>query len=235
VYVDGVDIRRFFDAEGTSMNDLLAATASFNITQALGGRTTSAIFICGVFVFGLSGGLAGAQKKLDIFGVTVLAGVVGVSGGALRDLFIGIPAMRILDWRIVVAVTLAGTLAFFAHRPLLKLHYPIQFLDAMGLSLFSVIGADLALIHHSGLLGAALLGMATGITGGVVRDLLLNEVPQVLGSGLYALPSFLASGLVVLGYQLKELSFAWCAVAGLSCLVLRIWAIVRDINLPPAS
>jgi len=122
-----------------------------------------------------------------------------------------------------------------AHRPLLRLHHPIQILDAVGLSLFSVIGADISLIHHSGLLAAALLGMATGVSGGVIRDVVLNEVPQVLQAGLYAIPSLMASGLVVLGFALKELSLAWYAMAAVTCLVVRLIGIYFDINLPQAK
>jgi uncharacterized membrane protein YeiH len=127
------------------------------VTAIIGGRSMIAIFICGAFVFGVSGGLAGVLKRLDFFGVIVLAGVVGLAGGAVRDSFLGIPAVAIFDWRVVVAVGAAGLVSFVAHEPLLKLHYPIQILDAIGLSLFRVIGADISLRHHSGLLAAALL------------------------------------------------------------------------------
>ncbi len=194
-----------------------------------------AIFASGAFVFGLSGGLAGALKKLDLFGVIVLSGVVGMAGGAVRDVFLGLPAVAIFDWRVVGAVLLAGVVAFFAHRPLLALHYPIQVLDAVGLSLFSVIGTDVALINHAAPLAAALMGVATGVSGGAIRDVVLNEVPQVLRAGLYAVPSLLGSGFVVLGYELKTLSLAWYAAAAVVCLVVRLAGIFFDINLPQAK
>jgi len=217
------------------MHPFIGALSQYNIAAIIGGRSMITIFICGAFVFGLSGGLAGALKQLDFFGVVVLSGVVGLAGGSIRDIFLGIPAVAIFDWRVVAAVVLAGVLAFVAHRPLLRLHHPIQILDAVGLSLFSVIGADISLIHHSGLLAAALLGMATGVSGGVIRDVVLNEVPQVLQAGLYAIPSLMASGLVVLGFALKELSLAWYAMAAVTCLVVRLIGIYFDINLPQAK
>ena len=217
------------------MHPFIGALSQYNIAAIIGGRSMITIFICGAFVFGLSGGLAGALKQLDFFGVVVLSGVVGLAGGSIRDIFLGIPAVAIFDWRVVAAVFLAGVLAFVAHRPLLRLHHPIQILDAVGLSLFSVIGADISLIHHSGLLAAALLGMATGVSGGVIRDVVLNEVPQVLQAGLYAIPSLMASGLVVLGFALKELSLTWYAMAAVTCLVVRLIGIYFDINLPQAK
>jgi len=217
------------------MHPFIGALSQYNIAAIIGGRSMITIFICGAFVFGLSGGLAGALKQLDFFGVVVLSGVVGLAGGSIRDIFLGIPAVAIFDWRVVAAVFLAGVLAFVAHRPLLRLHHPIQILDAVGLSLFSVIGADISLIHHSGLFAAALLGMATGVSGGVIRDVVLNEVPQVLRAGLYAIPSLMASGLVVLGFALKELSLTWYAMAAVTCLVVRLIGIYFDINLPQAK
>ena len=214
---------------------ILGTLDHYNIASLIGGRSMITIFVCGAFVFGLSGGLAGAQKQLDFFGVVVLSGVVGLSGGAIRDIFLGIPAVAIFDWRVVSAVGLAGLVAFVAHRPLLARHHPIQVLDAIGLSLFSVIGADISLIHHAGPLAAALLGMATGVVGGAIRDIVVNEVPQVLRAGLYAVPSLAASGLVVAGYELKTLSLAWYAGAALVCLVARLAGIWFDLDLPKAK
>lgn len=214
---------------------LLLAQVPFNVAAVLGSRLTVGIFVCAAFVFGLSGGLAGAQRKLDFFGVLVLSGAVGLAGGALRDSFLGIPAMAIFDWRNLVSVVAAGTIAFVAHRPLLRLHYPIQVLDAVGLALTSVIGTDISLVHHATIFAAALLGVATGVGGGVVRDIMLAEVPQVFHSGLYAAPSFLASSFVVLGYELKTLTLWWCAGAVVLCLGLRLISIFFDVNLPRAS
>jgi uncharacterized membrane protein YeiH len=214
---------------------IVAELARYNIASIIGDKPMITIFICGAFVFGLSGGLAGVIKGLDFFGIVVLSGVVGLAGGTVRDIFLGIPAVAIFDWRVVAAVLLAGIVAFLAHKPLLRLHYPIQILDAIGLSLFSVIGADISLMEHSGPLAATLLGMATGVCGGVIRDVLLNEIPQVLRAGLYALPSLMASGLVVLGFEVKELSLLWYAMASVVCLAVRLAGVFLDINLPKAK
>ena len=183
-------------------------------------------------MFGLSGGLAGAKAGLDVFGILVVASVVGIAGDVTRDLFLGIPAMVVFDWREMMAVVAAGLLAFVAHRPLSALDYPIQIFDAIGLALFSIIGANASLAHRATALAAALLGMLTGIAGGVVRDIVLREIPAVLQSGLYAVPSLVGSGLGVLGYQWGILGPAWFALAVLSCLGLRLGGIFFDLNLP---
>jgi len=212
-----------------------AAITTHTASIVLGGRFVTWIFVLGAFVFALSGGLAGARKHYDFFGVIVMSGVVGLTGGALRDTFLGVPAVAIFDWRLVLAVVAAGTVAFFAHGPLLRLHYPIQVLDGIGLSLFSVIGAEIALQHHASALAAAALGTVTGIGGGIVRDVLLNELPQVFHSGLYAIPSLLASGIVVAVAQTHHLNVAWCLGAATVCLVVRLIGIFYDVNLPRAA
>lgn len=217
------------------MSAHIVSAVPFNVASALGGRSTLWIFILSAFAFGLSGGLAGVLKKLDFFGVIVLAGVVGLTGGALRDVFLGIPAMAIFDWRLLTAVVLAGCTAYVFHGPLLRLHYPIQVLDGIGLSLVSVIGTDISLVHHATPWGAALLGVATGIGGGVIRDVVLTEVPQVFHSGLYAVPSLVGSATVVVGYELKVLNLWWCAMAAAICLGLRLAGIFLDLNLPRAT
>lgn len=217
------------------MNFAIASAQTWNITNAIGAHTVSAIFICGVFVFGLSGGLAGAQKNLDFFGAVVIAVVVGMSGGAFRDIFLGIAAKEIFDWRVVTAALAGGLIAFLAHVPLLRFHSSIQILDAVGLSLFSVIGADISLIHNAGPLASVILGLTTGIIGGIIRDVLLNEIPQVLKAGLYAIPSLLASSLVVIGFELKINSIFWYASAAVVCFVVRLAGIIFDINLPQAK
>lgn len=121
------------------MTYALIAHTPATLSATLGAHTITVILIAGAFIFGLSGGLAGALKGLDFFGVLVLAGVVGLSGGALRDIFLGIPAVVIFDWRIVLSVLCSGVLAFFLYHPLQRWTNSIQIIDALGLSIFSVL------------------------------------------------------------------------------------------------
>ena len=209
----------------------MLATAS-GVSSTLGAVWVTAFVIGGSFVFGLSGGLAGTLKRLDVFGVVVLAAVVGMAGGVLRDVMLGIPAVVVFDWRVVLAVVLAGVTAFVAHGPLLRWHHSIQILDALGLSLFSVIGTDIALHHHAGPIPAVLLGMVTGVGGGAIRDVVTNEVPAVLRGGLYAIPSLLGASAVALGYELHHISLAWYAAAAGICFVVRLAGILFKLNLP---
>jgi uncharacterized membrane protein YeiH len=147
-----------------------------------------ALDLIGTFVFALSGAASGVKHKLDVFGIGVLAFVAGNAGGVTRDLLIGaVPPAAILDWRYV-AVSLAAGVVTFGWYPRVSRLQPIVLLfDAAGLGLFAVAGTEKALAFGVTPIVSALLGMLTGIGGGVVRDLLVSEIPVVLRADLYAL------------------------------------------------
>src|SRR5881628_147737 len=101
--------------------------------------------LAGTFVFGLSGGLAAVRAKLDLFGVVVLAAVVGLAGGITRDVLIGTPPATFRDWRYLAATAAAGLVCFFARPALERIQRGVLVFDAVGLSLFCVTGATKAL------------------------------------------------------------------------------------------
>src|SRR4051794_35057725 len=136
--------------------------------------------LAGTFVFGLSGGLAAVHARFDIFGVLVLAGVVGLAGGITRDLLIGATPATFRAWRYLAVVAAAGLVSFFAHTLLERINRGVQVFDAVGLSVFCVTGATKAVVLGVGPLPAVLLGAITGIGGGMLRDVLLSETPTVL-------------------------------------------------------
>ena len=120
--------------------------------------------LAGTFVFALSGAMLAVRRKLDFFGVLALSFVAGSAGGIARDLLIGsVPPAAISDWRYFAAAMAAGLLIFFWYSPISRLHRAILILDAAGLALFAVAGAEKALAFGLNPLTAALLGMLTGI------------------------------------------------------------------------
>ena len=133
-----------------------------------------ALNLAGTFVFGLSGGLAAVRAKLDLFGIVVLAGVVGLAGGITRDLLIGVPPATFRDWRYLAVVAAAGLVCFFAGPALERINRGVQTFDAVGLSVFCVAGATIAVTAGLGPVPSTLLGAITGIGGGMLRDVLLN-------------------------------------------------------------
>src|SRR5689334_11197034 len=150
--------------------------------------------LIGTFVFGLSGGMAGVRTRLDLFGAIVLAVVVGIAGGTIRDLLIGIAPATFRDWRYLAVAAGAGLVTALAHPAINRLQRPIDVLDAAGLALFSVTGAATALAYRLGVVDAIILGAITGIGGGILRDVLVREIPTVLRGGLYAIPAIVGAG-----------------------------------------
>ena len=190
--------------------------------------------LAGTFVFGLSGGLAGVQARLDDFGVVVLAVVVGLAGGITRDLLIGIAPQTFRDWRYLAVAGGAGVVALLAHPALERLERPILVLDAAGLALFCVTGASSALDHGVGAVEAVVLGAITGVGGGVLRDILIREIPVVLRTGLYAIPALAGAAIVVGADRGGSHNLAFPLVGALVCFLVRLAALHFDLNLPQA-
>jgi uncharacterized membrane protein YeiH len=190
--------------------------------------------LAGTFVFGLSGGLAAVRARLDVFGVMVLAVVVGIAGGITRDLLIGIPPQTFRDWRYLAVGAGAGVVTFVGHGVLTRLERPILVFDAGGLALFCVTGAATALDHHVGPVEAVVLGAITGVGGGALRDVLVREVPVVLRTGLYAIPALLGATVVVLASEAGTHNLAFPVLGAVVCFVIRIAGVYFDLNVPQA-
>lgn len=190
--------------------------------------------LAGTFVFGLSGGLAGVRARLDVFGVVVLAVVVGIAGGITRDVLIGVPPQTFRDWRYLVVASAAGLVTFVAHSALKRLQRPILVLDAAGLALFCVTGASTALDHHVGALEAVVLGAITGVGGGVLRDVLVREIPAVLRTGLYAIPALVGAAIVVSASDNGIHNLAVPIVGAAVCFLIRLAGIYFDLTMPSA-
>ena len=191
--------------------------------------------LMGTFVFGLSGAMTGVRHRLDVFGVSVLAFVAGNAGGIIRDLLIGaVPPAAIADWRYIAASVVAGLITFRAYRTIRRLRDAVLLFDAAGLALFAVSGSLKALAFGANPPAAVLLGMLTAIGGGILRDLLVAEVPIVLRAELYAVAA-LAGAAVVVGGEFLRLQLIPVAIIGaLICFALRLIALRRDWQLPVA-
>lgn len=191
--------------------------------------------LAGTFVFALSGATAGVKHRLDLFGVLVLSFAAGNSGGIARDVMIGaVPPAAISDWRYIAVSILAGLVTFYRYGTINRLSSPVLVFDAAGLALFAVAGAGKALAFHAGPVAATLLGMLTGIGGGMVRDVLVSEIPTVLRTELYAVAALIGAAVVVGGKMLDLPSAAAAAVGAVLCFALRLIAMRRGWQLPIA-
>ena len=192
--------------------------------------------LVGIAVFAISGGLVAVRKGLDIFGVLVLAVITGLGGGFIRDVLIGaVPPAALADWRYLLAPIGAGLLTFWFHPTLGRMERLVNVFDAAGLAVFCVTGALKALAYGLGPIPAALLGMVTGVGGGMVRDVLAGRVPVVLRGDLYATPALVGAGIAVVGHQLGLRVVEIAPPAAFVCLVWRLLAMRRGWNAPTPS
>ena len=192
--------------------------------------------LAGTFVFALSGATAGVKRRLDLFGVLVLSFAASVSGGIVRDLLIGYtPPAALRDWRYLATSLAAGVVIFVWHPRLSRLQNPILVFDAAGLALFAVSGTQKALALGLSPVIAALLGLLTGIGGGIVRDILLAEVPLVLRKEVYAVAALAGTLVVVAGHLLRLPALSAEIGGAVLCFGIRVLAIHRGWQLPRAD
>lgn len=191
--------------------------------------------LIGTFVFALSGGVLAVRKRLDLFGVLVLSCAAAVSGGIVRDVLIGAhPPASLADWRYLVTAMVAGLVTFRWNGLIERLSNPVQLFDAAGLALFAVLGTAKALAFGLSPFAAMLLGMVTGIGGGIARDVLVARVPVVLQSELYAMAALVGGGVVALAPILHLPQQPAMVIGALACFGLRYMALRHGWRLPVA-
>lgn len=173
------------------------------VTEALGVLQTVLEYI-GTIAFGISGALVAGRKRMDFVGVLILGSIVAVGGGTLRDLFLGnVPVFWVADPEFVVvgAVAAALTIPLFHMGAVqaLQNYRLVDSFDAAGMALFVITGTNVALSAGANDFSAAIIGTISGVGGGMIRDVLANQIPGVLKSGhLYAAAAFAGALLYVL-------------------------------------
>ncbi|WP_395396229.1 trimeric intracellular cation channel family protein (plasmid) [Novosphingobium sp. BL-8A] len=192
----------------------------------------------GTVAFAVSGALVGVRKNFDLFGILFLAFVVAVAGGMMRDVLIGAtPPAAMHDIHYFVIAMASGLATFFWYPRIANRTRLLQFLDAIGLALFAVVGTQKAIEYGVNPVMSALMGMLTGIGGGMIRDVLSGDVPFVLRADLYALAALAAGSVVAVG-TLVGIPSIYAVLAGTGlCLFLRFMAIYRRWRapLPPSA
>jgi uncharacterized membrane protein YeiH len=190
-----------------------------------------ALNLAGTFVFGLSGGLAAVRARLDAFGVIVLTAVVGLTGGVIRDVLIGRPPATFRDPRYLAVLGLAAAVTLLAFPLLERRQRTLEVLDAAGLALVCVTGSSIALEYHLAGPEAVILGAISAIGGGMLRDVILREVPHVLRSGLYAIPALVGSTIAVAAAGGHHVML-FAMLGALTCFALRMAGLRWDLSLP---
>ena len=179
--------------------------------------------LVGIAVFALSGGLVGVEKKLDIFGVLAIAATSALGGGIIRDVLLGLaPPATFTDARYLFVPLVCGVFVFYVHPAVARLHRPLIVLDAAGLGLFAVAGAKKALDAGLNAPASVGIGMLTAIGGGVLRDLLVSEIPTVLHREIYATAAVAGAIVVVVGDSLDLNSTAIVVVGAIVTFAIRV-------------
>jgi uncharacterized membrane protein YeiH len=195
-----------------------------------------ALDLIGVAVFGISGAIAAGRKSLDLIGVVVLSLVTAIGGGTIRDVLLDrAPIFWLSDPTYVLVITAAALLTVVYAR--VARHAPSEsallYADALGLALFSVSGAQVTQAAGLPAISGVVLGTVTGAAGGVVRDVLLNDVPHVLRPGtLYASAAIAGTSTY---FILDKLGVhrPWSTLAGMLVVAtVRLASIAWEIKLP---
>ena len=187
----------------------------------------------GTAAFAVSGALAASRKNMDIFGFCVLALMPAVGGGTIRDIIIDrVPVFWIADNRYIAVAIIAALVVFFtSYRPGSRRQILI-WMDALGLALFAALGTEICLQHDTGPLVAIMLGVTTAVTGGMIRDIICNEIPLILSREIYATAAFIAAVCYVLADNIglaESLSLGIAVIAGFT---VRALAIIYNWSLP---
>lgn len=192
----------------------------------------------GTVAFGMSGALVALNRRLDLVGVIVLGIIVSVGGGTIRDLLVGDSPVFWVSSPIFVIV---GAAAAIATIPLgrigaidaLNRYRIVLVLDAAGLALFVVVGTNVALDNGAHPVAAAIVGVISGIGGGILRDVLAGLSPAVLTNGeLYATVAFGGAALYVVLLELDASPLAVFWIPVVTIFAARVWAIVTGVKVP---
>lgn len=191
------------------------------------------ISIIGVFAFAISGAITAMNKRFDPFGVLIIAFASAVGGGTIRDILITERSVFWLNESIYIYFILAGTIfAIIFKSRLNALQKPLLFFDAIGLGLFTIAGVQIGLDYNISAINCIILGTITGAFGGVLRDILVNEVPVIFMQEIYATVSILGGVMYLILYQIGVDNLFLQIVPILSIIILRLLVIRYNISLP---
>jgi uncharacterized membrane protein YeiH len=193
-----------------------------------------ALDLTGTFVFALNGALTAVRAaRLDVVGVVTLGMMTALGGGVIRDLVIGdIPPATFRDWRYFALAVGGGLVAFALSKLLNRLETSITVFDAMGLSVFAVIGTAKAAAFGLGIGPTLLLGVVTAVGGGTIRDVLIGQIPTVLRSELYAIPALVAAAVTVAVIHMNVYGLPAALAAAAICFVIRMLGVHFGLNAP---
>ena len=192
-----------------------------------------ALDLLGTVAFAASGALAGVRRGMDLFGVVVLGIVTATGGGVMRDVLLNDAPPFCFKNEIYLYLALAASVVvFLTPRRFERMRSAMLLLDALGLGTFLVIGTSKALAFHLGFMGSVIMGVMTATCGGLVRDLLSNEIPLILQREIYASACVVGGALFYFLHHASVPNSVNLTVSALTVIAIRCAAIMKGWQLP---
>ncbi|OYD61380.1 trimeric intracellular cation channel family protein [Rhodococcus sp. OK302] len=190
--------------------------------------------LAGTFAFALNGALTAARAvRLDIVGVVTLGMITALGGGTVRDVLLdALPPATFIDLRYLAVAAIGALIAFGLSFRLERLAMPITVLDAIGLSVFAVLGAHKALELGFGVVQSVIVGAITGVGGGTIRDVVIGRIPTVLRSELYAIPALIGAAGFAVAHGVGHGGVGAALGAAAVCFVVRMLGVRFDLHAP---
>lgn len=191
------------------------------------------IDLLGVISFAISGALAGYAKRLDAFGIVIIAFVTAAGGGTLRDILIGVhPVSWMTNMDLVYTILLSVLVTFIFRKHLAKLRKTLFLFDTIGIGLYTVVGVEIGLSNGLHPVICITLGCISACFGGVIRDILVNEIPVIFRKNIYATACILGGIVYTSLHKLGVPINITFIVAALSVIITRLLAVIYNIQLP---
>ncbi|QYJ85208.1 trimeric intracellular cation channel family protein [Shewanella mesophila] len=158
----------------------------------------SLLWLIGIIAEAMTGALCAGRKQMDLFGVVIIGCATAIGGGTLRDMLLGnYPLIWVENVHYLLAIAFASLLTVIIAPVMRYLSKLFLAIDALGLAVFSVVGAQKTLMLDFNPVVAIVMGVVTGVFGGVIRDVLCNQVPLIFKKELYALVALLTASLYI--------------------------------------
>lgn len=193
----------------------------------------SIIDILGTIAFAISGVITATKKRMDLFGILIIATVTSVGGGTLRDLLIGkSPVSWLLDSTFVYIIVLTTIVGIIFRKQLRYVRRSLFLFDTIGIALYTVTGVEIALLINLDPVICVALGTITACFGGVIRDILCNEIPVIFRKEIYASACIAGGALYVILHHYGIAPGINAILSGLLVVIIRTLAVVYEVQLP---
>ena len=188
----------------------------------------------GTFAFALTGATVAAKSDYDFFGMLFLAFLTAVGGGTTRDIILGVPVFWTISSISLYIILSATIVTLFFKSYIWKHHSVIFFCDTVGLGIFAIIGTQKAMLMNTNIETAVLMGMISGVLGGILRSIFSREEPIIFKKEIYATTAAIGSILFISFYKLDISYYFNISITLLSCILIRYASVKFNFHLPKA-